>query len=96
MHDLASDSGEHIAEPGNVEEPGGGVGPGRFHENVVGLVFAQVFGQRDFWKLVAHNEFRSTAKRLVEEGLECGGYLLILFGLVEERFFPRMRDDLSD
>src|SRR5262249_14257436 len=38
MDDSPLDSPQHIAEPGDVEEPGGGVRPGRLQEDVVGLV----------------------------------------------------------
>jgi hypothetical protein len=50
-------------------------------------VFAQFFGQRELWKLLANPKLTSEAKRFVEEGLEFMGYLVIACGVIEERFF---------
>jgi hypothetical protein len=57
---------------------------------VLVVILAQVFGQRQLWKLMAPHE-HSVAKRFVEEGLELMGYLAIACGAVEERFFGRSR-----
>lgn len=56
------------------------------------IVYAQMLGQRDIWKILAPST-TTEAKRFVEEGLEFMGYFNILLGLLEERFFsgPRNR-----
>jgi len=51
------------------------------------IVYAQVLGQRDLWRLLAEEDLLSEAKRFVEEGLEFMGYVLIGCGVVEERWF---------
>ncbi len=53
-------------------------------------VYAQIFGQRGAWELLAPDD-TSEAKRFVEEGLELAGYLLIGCGVFEERFFGARR-----
>lgn len=63
---------------------------------VLVLVMGQVLGQRDFWKVVSLHVYKSAPKRLIEEGLEASGYLLILFGVVEERFFLRRGREAAD
>lgn len=53
-------------------------------------IYAQIFGQRGVWELLAPDD-TSEAKRFVEEGLELAGYLLIGCGVFEERFFGARR-----
>lgn len=54
-------------------------------------IYAQVLGDRDAWRQIAVPVFRSEAKRLAEEPLELVGYLLVMAGALEERFFSGLR-----
>lgn len=49
-------------------------------------VYAQILGQRDAWVILAP-DLTSETKRFIEEGIEFMGYIVIAFGIVEERFF---------
>jgi hypothetical protein len=48
---------------------------------------SQLLGQRDLWHELSRPHLLGISKRVVEEGLESAGYLLILAGAVEERVF---------
>jgi hypothetical protein len=57
-----------------------------FFGGILVVLYAQILGQRDLWRLLAPLDV-STAKRFVEEGLELLGYVNIAIGCIEERFF---------
>ncbi|MHC4844641.1 MAG: hypothetical protein ACYTCU_00615 [Planctomycetota bacterium] len=50
-------------------------------------VMAQLLGQRDLWHELSRPHLLGASKRVVEEGLEGAGYLMVLAGAVEERLF---------
>jgi len=50
-------------------------------------VLSQLLGQRDIWNELSRPHLLGVSKRVVEEGLESAGYLLVLAGAVEERIF---------
>lgn len=52
MRDSAFDASQHLPETANVEQPGGGIGARRAHEQMIGFVLTQhvveqVGGNRD-------------------------------------------------
>ena len=47
------------------------------------LVFAQLFGRKTYWTTFMDVSFERWVKNAVEEGVECLGYSLILFGTLE-------------
>ncbi|MCH8333833.1 hypothetical protein IIC65_07865 [Candidatus Sumerlaeota bacterium] len=61
-----------------------------FHLMIFGavlvVIFAQLLGQREVWERLAE-DMTSEAKRFIEEGLEMMGYVMIVCGVFEERFF---------
>jgi len=54
-------------------------------------VFAQVFGQADFWQGVMGESYERVVKIVVEESIELFGYALILAGTIETLFQPAAR-----
>ncbi len=55
------------------------------------VVFAQVFGQADFWQGVMGDSYERVVKIVVEESIELFGYALILAGAIETLFQPAAR-----
>lgn len=66
------------------------IGRPGFHLMIFGaalvVIFAQLLGQREVWDRLAE-DMTSEAKRFIEEGLEMMGYVMIVCGVFEERFF---------
>ncbi|MBI3736928.1 hypothetical protein HY256_10500 [Candidatus Sumerlaeota bacterium] len=60
------------------------------------ILYAQLLGRRDIWKFLANPRMLSQSKRFIEEGLELMGYVVILCGLFEERFFGARPEAPSD
>jgi len=50
---------------------------------LVAVLYAQIVGQREFWRIILEIEETSRVKRIVEELCEMLGYILILIGAIE-------------
>ena len=60
------------------------------------IVLAQLVGHGDLFRAQLGDDYNSHTKRLVEESIEFGAYMLLLFGAIESFFWGKHLDGGSD